>query len=94
MSVKILPWRPKAATPAAIRDPKLLWTMQKQQWRIDCLLNGSAVDGWTVQVLLNGDWFFCCRFASWNEAVQAGTDKHAELAAGGWALAAANAERQ
>jgi hypothetical protein len=94
MSAKILQWRPKTVEPLAVRDPRLQWTMHKQQWRIDCTLDGCAADGWSVRVLLNGGWFFCCRFTSRGEAIQAVTDKYAELLAGGWAPAAIGAERQ
>jgi hypothetical protein len=71
-----------------VSGPKLLWTLHKQQWRIECILESREADGWNVRVLLNGRWFFCCRFGSWNEAIQAANDKHAELEATGWSSAA------
>src|SRR5262249_55481292 len=40
MSADILRWRPKNTTPPHVLDPKLLWTLHKQQWRIDCILEG------------------------------------------------------
>jgi hypothetical protein len=88
MSADVLRWRPKTTTPPNMSGPKLLWTVHKQQWRIECILENQEADGWNVRVLLNGRWFFCCRFGSWNEAIQAANDKHAELEAGGWSPAA------
>ena len=85
MSANILQWRPKNTTAApGVPAPRLLWTVHKQRWRIECILEGGVADGWNVRVLLNGQWFFCCRFTSWPEAIQAATDKYTELAAAGW----------
>ena len=92
MSARILGWRPKTPKAPAILDPTLLWTMHKQQWRIDCLVHGGSDEGWSVRVLLNGRWFFCCRFTTWNEAIQAVAEKRTELEASGWTPAAAAVE--
>jgi hypothetical protein len=81
----ILPWRPKGHLPVAVLYPKLLWTVQKQQWQIDCILQGCDTEGWSVRVLLNGDWFFCCQFPSMKDAMEAADDKYTELLNGGWA---------
>jgi hypothetical protein len=81
----ILEWRPKSSATAASLEPTLLWTVRKQQWKIDCILQGRDLDGWSVRVLLNGQWFFCCRFTSLGDAVQSADDKYAELLNGGWA---------
>ena len=67
-------------------DSRPLWTVYKQQTRIECFLQGRPADGWSIRVLLNGQWFFCCRFISWDEAIQAAGGKYAELLAGGWSL--------
>lgn len=85
MSAKILGWRPKrprGGTPTL--DARPLWTVHKQQTQIECFLQGRSADGWNIRVLLNGQWFFCCRFTSWDEAIQTAGSKYAELRAGGW----------
>ena len=93
MSAKILWWHPmnppRQDGPVAVQP---FWSVYKQQWRIDCMLQGRSADGWNVRVLLNGEWFFYCRFTSWNEAIRAISSKHAELVAAGWSPGAVAAE--
>jgi hypothetical protein len=79
-----LPWRPSCDRAVQARESRVLWTVQKQRWQIDCILQGCEGQGWGVNVLLNGDWFFSCRFASRAEAANAAGDKHAELLTSGW----------
>ena len=94
MSANILRWRPHTTVPPAALAPKRLWILHKQSWRIECVLQGREPDGWSIRVLLNGDWFFCCRFTSWSEAIQTASDKYTELVTGGWAPTALSGERQ
>jgi hypothetical protein len=79
-----LRFQPSLIAPSAVLDPRILWTLQKQQWQIDCVLQGSDAEGWSIRVLLNGQWFFNCCFNSWNEAIEAADEKHTELVTGGW----------
>jgi hypothetical protein len=87
----ILQWRPRSARHAAL-EPTLLWAVHKQLWKIECLLQASDHEAWDVRVLLNGEWFFSCRFPSLDDARRAADEKHAELLGAGWASAAATAE--
>ena len=80
----ILPWRPNLTAPPSTLDPRVLWAVRKQHCQIDCILYGRDGDGWNLRVLVNGQWFFSCRFTSWAEAARAAGDKHAELLIGGW----------
>ena len=80
----ILPWRPSLATPPSTAAPKVLWTVQKQHWQIDCVMDGRDAEGWNVRVHMNGQWFFNCRFTTWAEAARVAREKHAELLLGGW----------
>ena len=75
------PRRPKGDTQAAEYP---LWSMHKQQWRIDCQLQGGGRDHWKAVFFINGCWLFSCRFRSWALAVSAADDKHADLVASGW----------
>jgi len=83
----ILPWRASIKKRPPVLEPKVLWTVQKQRWQIDCMLQGRDPEGWCLKVLLNGQWFFSCRFTSWADAIQAADDKQAELLTGGWVIA-------
>ena len=89
----VLTWRPKPTEPV-LADPELLWTMLKQQWQIDCTLQNSGRNGWTVQVLLNGLMFFRGRFRSWADAIEGAEDKYAELVHGGWTPVPLSSEDQ
>jgi plasmid maintenance system killer protein len=80
----VLPWRPKIREAVAVSDSKVLWSVQKEQWKIECTLEGTESQGWSIRVLLNGQWFFCCQFASMADAVHAANDKYAELLNAGW----------
>ena len=84
---KILRWRPKNPVPLTAPNSKPLWTMHKQPWQVDCVLQGHNPDGWSIQIFLNGQWFFNCRFLTWADAMQAADDKQAELVSGGWVAA-------
>ena len=80
----LLPWRPKPNERRVLSDPELLWTMLKSQWQIDCALQNCGRDGWSVQVILDGQLFFQRRFRQWADAVESAEDKYAELVRGGW----------
>lgn len=80
----LLTWRPKTDTASLLSDPELIWTMHKSQWQIDCALQNCGPNGWSVQVLLDGQAFFRSRFKSWADAVESAEDKYAELVRGGW----------
>jgi hypothetical protein len=93
MAAKILWWRPTSAPPPTGSSAgRQFWSLRKQQWRIDCVLKGRSSDGWDVRVLLNDQWFFNCRFTSWDEAIRTVGSKYAELIAAGWLPIAAGAE--
>ena len=93
MAAKILWWRPTSAPPpTGSSASRQFWSLHKQQWRIDCVLQGRSAEGWDVRVLLNDQWFFNCRVASWNEAIQTVGGKYAELIAAGWLPIAAGAD--
>jgi hypothetical protein len=79
----VLNWRPKVGA-IAVADPELLWTMHKTKWQIDCALQNCGRNGWSVQLLLDGQTFFRCRFRSWEDAVESAEDKYAELVKSGW----------
>ena len=81
-SHNVLTWRPKTEPVAS--EPRLLWTMHKQQWQIDCALQNCGRSGWSIQALLDGQPFFRCWFRSWTDAVECAEDKYAELVRGGW----------
>jgi hypothetical protein len=82
---RLLAWRPKAAVPPpAVRPSEYLWTMAKQQWRIDCVVDECGRLGWAVRVLINRRLFFRCEFPTWVAAVDAAEIKYAELFRAGW----------
>ena len=89
MRDNILRWRPRAAqnSPASPEYP--LWSMRKQQSRIDCRIHDCAEKGWKIVFLVNTEWSVFCRFASWADAITAADDKHAELEQTGWTPMAA-----
>jgi hypothetical protein len=86
----ILQWRPRtvARTPPRVNAP--LWSMRKQASQIDCTIHDCGVYGWKAVFLINGDWFFSCRFDTWTAAIVAADKKHAELEQSGWVAEAAH----
>ena len=49
MSADVLRWRPKTTTPPNMSGPKLLWTVHKQQWRIECILKTRRLTAGTYE---------------------------------------------
>lgn len=80
----ILKFRPRP-TP---RKPRMgtypLWSMRKHACRIDCSIVNVAAEGWNVVFQFNALWFSNHRFETWEEAIAAADDKHAELERSGW----------
>jgi hypothetical protein len=58
--------------------------MRKLGSRIDCAIHDCGAFGWKAVFLINGDWFFSCRFDTWTAAIVAADKKHAELEHSGW----------
>jgi hypothetical protein len=87
----VLPFRPKQAPKAPPRVNAPLWSMRKDAARIDCTIHDCGAYGWKAVFLINGDWFFSCRFDSWTAAIIAADKKHAELEHSGWSGEAAEA---
>jgi hypothetical protein len=81
----LLSWRPKSDPKPVVLEPDLLWTMLKTQWQIDCALQNCGRDGWSLQMMLDGQLFFQRRFRQWEDAVEAAEDKYSELVCNGWA---------
>jgi hypothetical protein len=80
----ILLFRPKQAAKTPLRVNAPLWSMRKDAARIDCTIHDCGSYGWKAVFLINGDWFFSCRFESWAAAIIAADKKHAELEQSGW----------
>jgi len=81
---KVLPWRPRSEQPAPIGDPALLWTMRRDRWQIECVLQDRGRQGWTLHGLLNGLTFFHSPFKSWEDAIENAENRYAALVDGGW----------
>jgi hypothetical protein len=83
---RVIAWRPKPAVPPpVVRQSEYLWTMVKQRWQIDCVIEEGGRLGWTVRVLINRRLFFRCLFPTWPAAIDAAEIKYAELFSAGWA---------
>ena len=81
----VLTWRRKPAAPEpVVGDPSLLWTMRRDRWLIDCVLQDCGRRGWTLQVQLNGLTFFRSSFRSWEDAIESAEDRYAALVHSGW----------
>jgi len=81
----VLSWRPKTvAADQVAGDPALLWTMRRDRWQIECILQDHGRRGWTLQVMLNGLTFFRSWFRSWEDAIESAEDRYASLVHGGW----------
>jgi hypothetical protein len=87
----ILPFRPKQTAKSPLRVNAPLWSMRKDAAQIDCTIHDCGSYGWKAVFLINGDWFFSCRFDSWAAAIIAADKKHAELEQSGWSAEAAEA---
>ena len=82
---RVIAWRPKSGVaPPVARQSEYLWTMVKQRWQIDCVIEEAGRLGWTVRVLINRRLFFQCEFPTWVAAVDAAEIKYAELFRAGW----------
>jgi hypothetical protein len=87
----VLMFRPREAPKPSPRVDAPLWSMRKQASRIDCTIHDCGSYGWKAVFLINGDWFFSCRFDSWTAAIVAADKKHAELEQAGWIVEAVDA---
>jgi hypothetical protein len=65
-----------------------LWSMRKEASRIECAIHDCGSHGWKAVFLINGDWFFSCRFDTWTAAIVAADRRHAELEQSGWSAEA------
>ena len=82
---RVIAWAPKTiATPPVVRPSEYLWTMVKQQWQIDCVVEEGGRLGWAIRVLINRRLFFRCEFPTWVAAVDAAEIKYTELFRAGW----------
>src|SRR5205823_6251809 len=79
VSDKILNWRPRAPEKQLRSVEYPLWSMHKQQARIDCSIHDCADKGWKLVLLINQEWSVTCPFIHWTDAITAADDKHAEL---------------
>src|SRR5689334_10694951 len=86
----ILKWRPRKAGTALSPAEYPLWSMCKDESRIDCTIQDTAGQGWSVVFFFNQEWFSSHRFATWAEAIAAADDKHAELERNSWKAFAAD----
>jgi hypothetical protein len=84
VSRSLIAWQPTPAVPPVARQSEYLWTMVKQRWQIDCVIEEAGRLGWTVRVLINRRFFFRCEFPTWVAAVDAAEIKYAELVRAGW----------
>ena len=82
---RVIQWRPRIAVPPpANHAPEYVWTMVKQDWRIDCVVEEGGRLGWNLRVFVNHRWFFRCAFPTYVAAVDAAEIKYAELVRAGW----------
>jgi len=69
---------------ARVNQPEYVWTMVKQEWQIDCVVEDEGPARCAVRVLLNGQWFFRTHFTSRAQAVKSAEAKYDELWNDGW----------
>lgn len=82
---RVIPWRPKvAAPPPPTRPPRYAWSVVKQTWQIDCVVEEGERLDWALRVFINNRWFFRCEFPTWVLAVDAAELKYAQLSSAGW----------
>src|SRR5687768_9635569 len=76
---RVIPWRPKVAPPTPpARPPQYAWSVVKQTWQIDCVVEEGERLDWALRVFINNRWFFRCEFPTWVSAVDAAEVKYAQ----------------